>query len=501
MEGEEALARGCSDPGWVSACRGRQLRLLVPVAFPALFACGSASVCVRLTSALARAPQRSRRLLLFTPAALLALLATGAPPALAATPETPEMSVQAPVHATTATFLGILNPGKEGGFGTFEAGTYEFISKQGASCEGGSKAPSSPAISLGGGHEELPAQTVTGLEASTEYTVCLLARSGTAGEETLSAPVTFTTATPAEEPETTGSKTVTSTTAMLEGVLNPKAKAPVKAGWYFAYSAGASCTSAGTGSGETAHEPAEGQALSEATEATGMEPNREYRFCLIATDEAGNPTPGDEAPLKTLPLAPATASESASEVKSTEAQLGAQINPENETTSDTFEYATSEASLLKGEGTQAAGAPLAGFPEQHSSVTVTGLSAGTTYFYRVRAENEQSGTEGSPVVSPPQSFTTVPTPFTDGVEALTATTAKFNGHLTPANETVSTQYHFDYKLRSSECAGSESESEGESPTVEAGTGKGTEVKATATARLAAERRIHRVLRHLQRIGL
>ena len=121
-------------------------------------------------------------------------------PALAAAPEPPtEVTVQQPVHATEATFHGVLNPKAPG-----ELGTYEFLYKEGAECTGGSKAPASPGISVGTEHEEV-SETVTGLKAGTEYAVCLLARNGTkVGEnEAVSAPpVPFTTATPAEAPET-----------------------------------------------------------------------------------------------------------------------------------------------------------------------------------------------------------------------------------------------------------------------------------------------------------
>jgi hypothetical protein len=420
------------------------------------------------------APSPAGRLLSASLLAILALFALTATPALAAPPETPELTVLSPVKATEASFHGILNPEKEGGPGTFEAGTYQFLYKQGASCVAGSRLPASPAISLGGGKEEV-SQTAPGLTAGTEYTVCLLARNGTAGEEALSTPLTFTTATPAEKPETKPATGETGGTAILHGVLNPIAEA--EAGWYFAYSAGAKCTSGGTGGGETAHEaPAKVEALSVEREATGLEPNRSYKFCLVATNTAEDTTPGNELPLKTLPLAPAIASEAASEVKSTGATLEAQINPNNENTKYTFEYSTKasgeplvlEAPIVKVPGA----AELEGFPEQRATVALSGLEAGKTYFYRVLSENEQSKIEVKPVAFAVQSFTTVPTPSTDAPTALSATTVTFHGHLTPLNGKVATQYHFNYKL-GAECG------ESGTPTGEAGTGAGTEVKATA----------------------
>ena len=411
-------------------------------------------------------------------AATLTALALTATPALAAAPEAPaEVTVQSPVKATEATFHGFLNPKAPGALGT-----YEFLYKKSPTeCTGGSKAPASPAISVGAEHEEV-SETVKGLLAGTTYTVCLLARTGTkVGEnEALSTPpVTFTTATPAEKPETKPATAVTSGAAILHGVLNPKAEA--ETGWYFAYSTGAKCTSLGVSSGgETAHEaPAKAKALAVETEAAGLEPNRAYKFCLLAENTAEESTPGNEASFTTLPAPPAIPSEAASFVKSTTATLEAQINPENEPTTDDFEYARTEAALLAGTGTKEAGAPLSGFPEQPATVALSALNPGETYFYRVVAENAQSKTEVKPVDGAPQSFTTIPTPATDAPTALTATTATFNGHLTPLNATVPTQYHFVYKL-GGECPAEGEPGAQQTGAQEAGTGAATEAKAEAS---------------------
>ena len=76
--------------------------------------------------------------------------------AFAEAPEVPEVSVVVPVGASSASFVGVLDPGKEGGPGSFAAGTYEFLYRRSASgCEGAGRAPASPGISLGGGHEEV----------------------------------------------------------------------------------------------------------------------------------------------------------------------------------------------------------------------------------------------------------------------------------------------------------------------------------------------------------
>jgi hypothetical protein len=421
--------------------------------------------------------------------AVVGLLAFSAAPALAAAPEAPEeVTVQAPVHATEATFHGFLNPkASEPG----KPGTYEFLYKKSPTvCTGGSRAPSSPAISLGGPHEEV-SETVTGLEAGATYTVCLLARNGTkVGEnEALSTPaVTFTTATPAEKPETEPATGETSSTAILHGVLNPLGSATTKAGWYFAYNTEATCT--GSKEQQTGHEAElEGKALpvpplgSPPVEIGGLEPHQKYKVCLVATNDAGEATVGNEVLFTTKALPPTIASESTSGVKSTGATLDAEVNPNNEATSYTFEYSTTEngAGVLTGAIVEVKDtSPVEGYPTQPPvSVPTDTLNPGETYYYRVVAENAQSNSESRTVGYPEagvqsQSFTTVPTPTTEAVTAPTATTATFNGHLTPLNPSVTTQYHFDYDLGGGACT-----NEHETSPVEAGMGAGTEVKATA----------------------
>jgi phosphodiesterase/alkaline phosphatase D-like protein len=98
---------------------------------------------------------------------------------------------------------------------------------------------------------------------------------------------------------------------------------------------------------------------------------------------------------------------------------------------------------------------------QPASVPTGALPAGTTYYYRVVAENGTAPATDGPV----QSFTTVPTPSTVSVTAITGTTATFEGSLTPLNKNVATKYYFEYG-QGPECPGPRTTEE------EAGTGTG-----------------------------
>ena len=421
-----------------------------------------------------RSPRRLLRSLTLAPLVVVCSLAFSTAPALAVAPETPEVTVETPIHATTATFHGVLNPGTL--LEPPQSGTYKFLYKAGETCTGGSVTKPS-GLSLGASPEVLPAETVTGLIAHTKYAVCLSV-TNLEGETELSAPASFETAIPPETPETKAALPVGVTTATLNGVLNPSN--PGNAGSYeFLYKLSPTeCEGESTVADAT---PGLGGKKEAAfAEVSGLQPNAKYTFCLRAHNEAGEPSALSALEtFETLPAPPAVSSEAASEVKSTSATLEAQINPNNEKTKYTFEYSTKEtAGVLEAPIVKEPGAAeLEGYPEKRASVALSGLKAGETYFYRVVAENAQSEIEAKPVVFPVgsvQEFTTVPTPFTDEVKAIAATFAQFHGHLTPLNPNVTTQYHFSYNLGGGGLCTGESSTQPK----EAGKGPGTEVTAT-----------------------
>jgi len=271
-------------------------------------------------------------------------------------------------------------------------------------------------------------------------------------------------AAPPETPETRKASAITGTTATLNGVLNAKAKVAEPLEYDFLYQ-------------QSALECAEGIAVPEApvktpgkpkeavsANVTGLEPSKPYTFCVLAKHNAESSS-GLPVTFKTLGVAPKVDSESTSAVNSTGATFEAQVNPNNQETTFKFEYSTkATGETLEGTITTVEGAaPMpAGFGDQLASVSTGAvLEPGTTYFYRVVAEDgTPPATKGSV-----QSFTTVPTPHTDPVEAITATTATLSGHL--SLNSADTKYSFDYKL-GTECTGGTT-----TPTADAGTGATT----------------------------
>jgi hypothetical protein len=174
-------------------------------------------------------------------------------------------------------------------------------------------------------------------------------------------------------------------TQQICGTLNPGTSA--KVGYYFAYNTGPLCT--GGGKTPTAEE-VEGEDIAVSAELTGLEPNTQYAYCLVA--ENTNGTASGQAVTFTTPLPkPVVLGESASGQTRAGAQLSGLINPENGATFYKFEYGTTS-----GYGTSTAEA-LAGSGSGQvpaGPTTIAELLPGTTYHYRLLAGSASGITAG-----------------------------------------------------------------------------------------------------------
>jgi phosphodiesterase/alkaline phosphatase D-like protein len=181
---------------------------------------------------------------------------------------------------------------------------------------------------------------------------------------------------------------------------------------------------------------------------TPLVPSTPYHYRVVVKNATGK-AEGTSKEFTTLTLVkPEIGSESAS-AKDSEATLNAQVNPKYQETSCEFEYGT-DASLATHTTVKCAPEFLGnGGGGVGASVTVKGLNADETYYYRVLATNA-TGTTTDPTI---ETFTTVPVPFTDAVTSIGKTTATLNGHVTlnPSNTTVTTQFSFDYNPSATEC--------------------------------------------------
>ena len=131
--------------------------------------------------------------------------------------------------------------------------------------------------------------------------------------------------------------------------------------------------------------------VSVSASVTGLSSNTTYYYRLVASNSAGA-TFGTVRSFRTTGTAqaPAAGTGPASAVTSTGAALAGQVNPQGSQTAYAFEYGTSTAfgsltpvvALDDADGLEAVGA------------TLSGLAAGTTYFYRVVASNAAGTTFG-----------------------------------------------------------------------------------------------------------
>lgn len=253
---------------------------------------------------------------------------------------------------------------------------------------------------------------------------------------------------PPETPLTSSpAKSITATTAILEGTLNPGASAT--AGWYFAYSTEISCA---LGAATPLEAEVTGKAVKEHIEVTGLEPSRKYTFCMVATSEQGAAaTPGNEVTFETKPAPPEILSESATNVKPTEARLEGTVNPNNQLTECHFQYGKEALSLHVENTLPCEPELLKGFGGQGVGVNVGGLEAENAYHYRIVAKNgkgeETIGAEQEfkRVASPPEA------PETTVAENPANTTVTLHGVVNPSAPSVASWF-FEYNKGAS-CTG------------------------------------------------
>jgi hypothetical protein len=268
---------------------------------------------------------------------------------------------------------------------------YEFLYKESKmSCEGGSVVPESPGLSLGGGAEEV-LQGVEGLTGATEYTVCVRV-TGTGGTTT-SPPVTFKTAITPETPVTGEATGVTATSAVLGGTLNPGAVGD-PGSWEVRYNTGEGECSGGRVAPEPAGTATGAKEEAVSTPVTGLAPATTYTFCLLARNTVGEETLGGPVVFTTTPAPPVVVSESVSSVEASAVTVEGEITPEGAPTTYLVQYGTSEAYSQSTPVSTSVGSDDS---PHHIATHITGLTANTTYHYRIVATNRAapSGVPGA----------------------------------------------------------------------------------------------------------
>ena len=317
------------------------------------------------------------------------VLAAVAQSAMAAVPVAITGTVSA-IGGTTATLNGTVNPGAAATDWWFEYGT---------STTYGSKTSSTAAGS--GSANVAVSKSLSGLAAATTYHYRLVAKNSSAttnGSDGL-----FTTASPPVA-ITTQAAGVGPTTATLGGTVNPNGQTT---SWYVEYG---TSTTYGTKKPAPPADAGSGtSSQSVSTGVSGLTAGKTYHFRLVASSSAGTVVGADASFVTASP--PSVTTSSASSVGSTGAKLNGKVDPNGRSTSYLFEYGTTTAYGSKTSSSSAG----SGTSSANVTKTVSGLTSGVTYHFRLVAMSDAGTTAGSDHAFTTQSAPTVSTGQATGV--------------------------------------------------------------------------------------
>jgi hypothetical protein len=371
---------------------------------------------------------------------MLAGLVLSSAPALAATPEAPETLEPGSITGTTATFKGVLNPvANETVFYRF---AYTAKTEPATECTwSGLTLPTEPFPETTGVDTEV-SESVTKLEGSTEYVVCLIA--GNSEGSTQGNQITFKTLPETPVIESESAPVITPFGVTLEATINPEDTATT---YHFEYATTeaaigtASATSIGEAAILRASEP---RGTGPVETGANLTPDTPYFYRVVASSANGTEAGKIETFTTEALQPPEIDSESVSGVTQTYAELNAQINPEYQETDFQFKLGTttgySLGAVLVSEGALGG----AGFDgELTASVNLAPLEGvineavklapNTEYHYEAVANNATGSTEGIVSVGD-ETFLTLPYPptvATGGTSSITADSATITGSVNP----------------------------------------------------------------------
>ncbi|MEK9135908.1 MAG: fibronectin type III domain-containing protein, partial [Bacteroidota bacterium] len=227
---------------------------------------------------------------------------------------------------------------------------------------------------------------LTGLSANTTYYDRVVGQNS-AGTQRGSI-ASFTTGGLAPTVTTSAATSVMSTSATLNGNVNPNGTSTSA---YFEWGTSSTLSTYSTTSAQSVGSGT--SAASVSADLSGLSANTTYYYRVVGQNSAGTQR-GTIVSFSTLAagIAPTVTTGSPSNISTTSATLTGTVNPNGSSTSVVFQYGTSTSYGNQATATQS---PVTGSSAVSVSALLTGLSSGTTYHYRVVATNSAGTSNGS----------------------------------------------------------------------------------------------------------
>ena len=322
------------------------------------------------------------------------------------------------IGAKTATLNGTVNPNGAATTYWFQYGTTTSYGLQTGTHSAGSST-SDKHVSVG----------LSGLVAGTTYHFRLVAQNS--GGTTNGQDQMFTTsAANAPKVTTAAASGIGAKAATVNGTVNPNGASTT---FWFQYG-----TTTGYGLQTGSHGAGGGTSDQHVSaNLSGLVAGTTYHLRLVAQNSAGTTNGQDQTFTTSAANAPQVTTAAANKVGAKTATLNGTVNPNGAATTYWFQYGTTTGYGLQ-TGTHDAGSGTSSHPV---SAGIFGLVAGTTYHYRLVAQNSAGATNGAD-----QTFTTssatAPVVTTGGADDVGRRSAEVNGHVN-ANG-ASTTYWFQY---------------------------------------------------------